>query len=297
MYLYLPIAEQSVNALLILALSAGVGFLSGLVGVGGGFVMTPLLILVGIPPPIAVATELSQVSASSAAGMLAYWRRKLLDLRMGLWLVAGGVVGSWAGVRLFGFLDTLGQIDVIVTLSYVFLLSVIGSLMLAESLTAIRRRRRAAPLPRLPAPGSEPRRGNRLVEGGAPFAVGAGVGILSGGLGVGGGFVLVPAMIYLLRMPTSVVIGTSFFYILTVSSLSTFLHATTNRSVDVMLAALLIVGGVVGAQFGVRAGARLPSEQLRAILAAVVLGAGLALLWDLVSAPREAFSLTIETRR
>lgn len=289
MYLYLPIAELSVNALLILALSAAVGFLSGLVGVGGGFVMTPLLILVGIPPPVAVATELTQVSASSAAGMLAYWRRKLIDLRMGFLLVGGGVVGSWLGVRLFALLATLGQIDVLISLAYVFLLSVIGALMLAESLTALRRRRSTA-AGRLAAGPQIPRR--EAIQSHWPvLSVGAGVGVLSGGLGVGGGFILVPAMIYLLRMPTNVVIGTSFLYILVVSSLSTYLHAASNRSVDLLLSVLLVSGGVAGAQLGVRAGVNLPAEFLRAILAAVVLISGLLLLWELVATPAEPFSL------
>jgi len=294
MYLYLPVAELSVNALLILGLSAAVGFLSGLVGVGGGFIMTPLLILVGIPPPVAVATELSQVSASSASGMLAYWRRKLIDLRMGLILVGGGVVGSWAGVWLFAVLETLGQIDVLISLSYVFLLSVIGALMLAESVTALRRRAaaRTAGQRATTAPASA-----RAPPENRPWwpalLVGASVGVLSGGLGIGGGFILVPAMIYVLRMPTSVVIGTSFLYILIVSSLSTYLHASSNRSVDLLLALLLVVGGVAGAQAGVRAGVNLPAEMLRAILAAVVLGSGLLLLWELVATPAELFSLTL----
>lgn len=291
MYLYLPIAELSINALVILALSAAVGFLSGLVGVGGGFVMTPLLILAGIPPPIAVATELSQVTASSAAGMLAYWRRKLIDLRMGMLLVAGGVGGSWLGVRLFAWLETIGQTDVWVSLAYVFLLSAIGTLMLAESLAALRRRGASVwadtRLTQAPAPPPPPPRASPWPA----LAVGAGVGVLSAGLGIGGGFILVPAMIYLLRMPTNVVIGTSFLYILLVSSFATYLHAASNRSVDLLLALLLVVGGVAGAQLGVRAGIQLSAEVLRAILAGVVLLSGLLLLWQLVATPAELFSL------
>lgn len=292
MYLYLPIAELSVNALLMLALSAGVGFLSGLVGVGGGFVMTPLLILAGIPPPIAVATELSQVTASSAAGMLSYWRRKLIDVRMGALLVAGGVIGSWVGVQVFAYLSTIGQLDVLITLAYVFLLSTIGALMFAESIAAMRRRgvtggtRVSAAARAAQAPAS-------FRSLAPPLAVGAGVGLVSAGLGVGGGFILVPAMLYLLRMTTNIVIGTSFLYILVVSALSTFLHATENRTVDLMLAGLLVLGGVIGAQFGVRAGAKLPAEYLRLILAGLVLVSGLALLWDLVASPRELFMLSL----
>jgi len=295
MYLYLPIAELSVNALLMLALSAGVGFLSGLVGVGGGFVMTPLLILAGIPPPIAVATELSQVTASSAAGLLSYWRRKLIDLRMGALLVAGGVIGSWVGVQLFAYLSTIGQLDVLITLAYVFLLSTIGALMFAESIAAMRRRGVTGGA-RVGAGLRAPQAPETFRSLAPPLAVGAGVGLLSAGLGVGGGFILVPAMIYLLRMTTNIVIGTSFFYILVVSALSTYLHATENRTVDLMLAGLLVVGGVIGAQFGVRAGAKLPAEYLRLILAAVVLVSGLALLWDLVAAPRELFMLSLGRR-
>lgn len=295
MYLYLPIAELSVNALLMLALSAGVGFLSGLVGVGGGFVMTPLLILAGIPPPIAVATELSQVTASSAAGLLSYWRRKLIDLRMGALLVAGGVIGSWVGVQLFAYLSTIGQLDVLITLAYVFLLSTIGALMFAESIATMRRRGVTGGA-RVGAGLRTPQAPETFRSLAPPLAVGAGVGLLSAGLGVGGGFILVPAMIYLLRMTTNIVIGTSFFYILVVSALSTYLHATENRTVDLMLAGLLVVGGVIGAQFGVRAGAKLPAEYLRLILAAVVLVSGLALLWDLVAAPRELFMLSLGRR-
>lgn len=302
MSIYLPVAELPVNALFILLLSAGVGYLSGLVGVGGGFIMTPLLIFAGIPPSVAVATELSQVTASSVAGALAYWRRRLLDMRMGLLLTLGGVLGSWLGVRLFRELSKVGQIDVLIALSYVFFLSLIGVLMMAESTAALRRRRSGAPAPRrrrrrtlahmLPLRMRFPKSG-LYISAIPPMTVGLGVGVLAGVMGVGGGFILVPAMIYLLRMPTNVVIGTSFLYILIVSALSTYLHAAANRTVDVVLALLLILGGVVGAQLGVRAGAKLPAEQLRAILAVVVLGAGLKLLWDLVAPPGEFFSLQI----
>lgn len=302
MYVYLPIAEMSVDAGLILVISACIGFLSGLVGVGGGFIMTPALIFMGIPPAIAVATESSQITAASVSGVLAHSRRKGVDLRMGLLLTIGGVVGSTLGVWVFARLKALGQVDLLISIFYVFFLGLIGGLMLWESVRALQRRGQGLPPPRR----------NRMLRGIAhslplrmrfpqsglyvsvipPVLIGALAGLLAAIMGVGGGFMMVPAMIYLLRMPAHVVIGTSLFNVMIVTSLVTVLQAAQSRSVDMALAALLIVGGVIGAQLGVRAGARLKAEELRVLLGLVVLGTGLWLFVGLVATPREFFTMS-----
>jgi len=299
--IYLPIAEISLNLYLLLGLGLGVGFLSGLLGVGGGFLMTPILIFLGIPPAVAVSTQANQIMASSISGALAHWRRRSLDVKMGGVLIAGGVLGSVMGVQLFGYLQRLGQIDLVISLSYVLVLGVIGCLMLFESVNAIRQRISGATAPR------RRRRKRRLIDALPlktrfpvsglymsiipPLAIGFLVGVLAALMGVGGGFVMVPAMIYLLRMPTSVVIGTSLFQILFVTALTTFLQAAQNQTVDIVLAAILIVGGVIGAQLGVRAGARLPGEELRAGLALLVVAVCLKLAWDLTSTPADLYVL------
>ncbi len=301
MQIYLPIAEISLNLYLLLGLGLGVGFLSGLLGVGGGFLMTPILIFLGIPPAVAVSTQANQIMASSISGALAHWRRRSLDVKMGGVLIAGGVLGSVMGVQLFGYLQRLGQIDLVISLSYVLVLGVIGCLMLFESVNAIRQRISGATAPR------RRRRKRRLIDALPlktrfpvsglymsiipPLAIGFLVGVLAALMGVGGGFVMVPAMIYLLRMPTSVVIGTSLFQILFVTALTTFLQAAQNQTVDIVLAAILIVGGVIGAQLGVRAGARLPGEELRAGLALLVVAVCLKLAWDLTSTPADLYVL------
>ncbi|MFN3835561.1 MAG: sulfite exporter TauE/SafE family protein [Glycocaulis sp.] len=304
MDIYLPIAEVSVNLFLVLGLGLAVGFLSGMFGVGGGFLMTPILIFIGIPPPVAVATQTNQIVASSASGALAHFRRKSLDLKMGLYLLAGGVIGSFAGVQLFSFLQATGQINLVISLCYVGFLGVIGGLMLIESLNALWRRYKLGKTG-MPA---RPRRRRRTLMDRLPFkvrfpvsglyislipviAIGAMVGILAALMGVGGGFIMVPAMIYVLRMPTSVVIGTSLFQILFVTALTTFLQAAQNQTVDLVLAALLIVGGVIGAQFGARAGQRIRAEELRIALALMVVAVCLKLAWDLVSDPVDMFEL------
>jgi uncharacterized membrane protein YfcA len=297
---YLPIAEMPVNALFVLTASMAVGFVSGLVGVGGGFIMTPILIFMGIPPAVAVATEASQITASSVSGVLAYRRRRMLDWRMGVLLTLGGVVGGYCGVELFAQSQRTGQIDVVISLSYVFFLSIIGSLMLWESVRALRRKaQNVTPAPRrrvrtfahkLPLRMRFPQSG-LYISVLPPLGIGAIVGVLAAIMGVGGGFVLVPALIYLLRMPTQVAVGTSLFQVLIVTGLVTVLQAVTNRAVDMVLAALLISGGVVGAQLGVRAGGRISAERLRAILAVLVLGAGLKLLYDLIVTPEEMFTI------
>jgi uncharacterized membrane protein YfcA len=303
MQIYLPIAEISVNIFLLLGLGLGVGFLSGLFGVGGGFLMTPLLFFIGIPPAVAVATQTNQIVASSASGALAHWQRKTLDIKMGLLLLAGGAAGSIVGVQLFGYLRSLGQIDLIISLSYVGFLGTIGSLMLIESLGAIRRRgrighsaqpvkkrRKRRMIDRLPFKTRFPASGLYLSVI-PPIVIGIFVGLLSAIMGVGGGFIMVPAMIYLLRMPTSVVVGTSLFQILFVTALITFLQAAQNQTVDIVLALLLIVGGVVGAQFGARAGRRVKAEELRIGLSLIVVVVCAKLAWDLVATPSEFFTI------
>jgi len=299
MQLYLPIAELSVNPLVLLAMGAAVGFLSGMFGVGGGFLMTPLLIFYGIPPAVAVGTEASQIVASSVSGVLAHWRRRAVDVKMGAVLVAGGAAGSVIGVAIFRRLRELGQIDVFIALGYFVFLSVIGGLMLAESLRALRQARRpnAAPAPRRRRRGwieALPlrvrfHRSQLYISALPPLALGLCIGILSAIMGVGGGFIMVPAMIYILNMPTNVVIGTSLFQIIFVTAIVTVLHATANQTVDIVLALLLLIGGVVGAQFGARIGVRLRSEQLRALLALLVLAVAIRLGYDLIAPPTDLY--------
>lgn len=270
-------------------------------GVGGGFLMTPLLFFIGIPPAVAVSTEANQIVASSASGALAHWRRRTLDAKMGLLLLVGGAAGSIFGVQLFALLRSLGQIDLIISLSYVGFLGVVGGLMFFESARAILRRRngprRAGAgvgrrkrtwIDRLPFKMRFPRSG-LYISVIPPIAIGFFVGTLAAIMGVGGGFVMVPAMIYILRMPTNVVVGTSLFQILFVTALTTVLQAGQNQTVDIVLAMLLTVGGVIGAQFGARAGRHIKAEELRALLAFMVLAVCLKLGWDLVATPADLF--------
>jgi uncharacterized membrane protein YfcA len=300
MYIYLPIAEMSVNVFLILGMGGAVGFLSGLFGVGGGFLMTPLLIFIGVPPAVAVGTEANQIVASSVSGVLAHWRRGNVDVKMGLVVMIGGLMGSSSGVSLFTFLRGLGQIDVVISLCYVIFLGIIGVLMFLESARAMFRRRR-------PSAGRRKlhqhiwlhglpfkvrfRRSKLYISALLPMAIGFVVGVLAAIMGVGGGFIMVPAMIYLLGMPTSVVVGTSLFQIIFVTATVTFLQAVNNQTVDVFLALLLLAGGVVGAQIGSQFGGRLRGEQLRGLLALMVLGVCGKLLFDLVAMPDDIYSL------
>ncbi len=300
MEIYLPIAEMSVHWLIVLGMGGGIGFLSGMFGVGGGFLLTPLLIFYGVPAEVAVATTSSHIAASSMSGALTQWRKRALDLKMGGVMAAGGLVGTVVGVWLFTVMRRYGQMDLLVSASYVVLLGTVGGLMLRESLAALRATRGgAAPARRAPhlwmhgLPLKMRFRESRLyISVIPPLLIGFGVGILSAIMGVGGGFVIVPAMIYLLRMPTNVVMGTSLFQIIIVTAAVTVLQATTNFSVDIMLALFLILGGVVGAQFGVRIGARLRGEQLRLLLALLVLAVGLRLFIGLVVRPDDPFSVT-----
>ena len=299
--IYLPIAELSVNILVIFGMGAAVGFLSGMFGVGGGFLMTPLLIFIGVSPAIAVATEANQIVASSLSGALAQWRRNNVDMKMGTVLLIGGVFGSFGGVQLVKLLRQIGQVDLIISLGYVTFLGIIGGLMLIESVRAISKAKTGAPV-------SSRRSGQHNWIHGLPFKmrfhrsklyisaippllIGVFVGVLAAIMGVGGGFVMVPAMIYLLRVPTNVVIGTSLFQIIFVTAITTVLHSATNQTVDVVLALILMFGGVIGAQFGAKSGQKLRGEQLRALLALIVLSVGIRMAIDLVVEPSELFSL------
>jgi uncharacterized membrane protein YfcA len=298
MNIYLPIAEVSVNAFLLLGLGGGVGLLSGLFGVGGGFLMTPLLILIGIPPAVAVATEANQIVASSFSGVLAHWRRKTVDFKMGAVLLAGGLAGSAIGVQLFALLRALGQVELMVSLCYVVFLGIVGVLMLIESVRSMRKTAKGAP-PRhrghhwshgLPFK-MRFRASNLYISAIPPFMVGMLVGVLAAIMGVGGGFIMVPAMIYLLGMATTVVVGTSLFQIMFVTGATTLMHAIMNQTVDGILAVLLLVGGVIGAQIGVRLGPKLRAEQLRVLLALLVLVVCAKIGYDLVRTPDELFTM------
>ncbi|HSV29312.1 MAG TPA: sulfite exporter TauE/SafE family protein [Candidatus Omnitrophota bacterium] len=302
MTIYLPIAELSVSVLGLLALGGGVGLLSGLFGIGGGFLLTPLLMFMGVPPAVAVATGANQVIGASVSGLVAHWRRRNVDIRMGVVLMIGGFAGSTLGVALFAFLDRAGLIDTAVALAYVVFLGVVGILMGAESLVTLRRTRNEAvqprkrhrhPFPGLPFKMRFPRSG-LYVSVLVPLGVGAFGGTLSAIMGVGGGFVMVPLMIYVIEMPTTVVIGTSLFQIIFVTANVTLLHATTTHSVDAVLMLTLLIGGVVGAQWGARFGARLRGEQLRLLLALLVVLVALRLAAGLVLTPDDVFRL--ETR-
>ena len=301
MQIYLPIAEISVNAFLLLGMGGLIGVLSGMFGVGGGFLLTPLLFMIGIPPAVAVATGANQTVASSFSGLLAHLKRKTVDLRMGTVLLVGGLAGAAVGVQVFNLLRSLGQVDLLVNLCYVVFLGGIGALMFVESLNAIARARRKGPAPRTI------RRQRRWIDA-LPFKmkfrtsglyisvippalVGLLTGVLAAIMGVGGGFITVPAMIYLLGMPTKVVIGTSLYQIIFVTAFATILHATTNYTVDMVLAILLLVGGVIGAQIGTRIGVRMKAEQLRILLAIMVLGVCGKLALDLLLTPPELYSI------
>lgn len=292
---------MSVNVLVLFSMGAGVGFLSGMFGVGGGFLMTPLLIFYNIPPAVAVATEANQIVASSFSGALVHLRKGTLDIKLGIVLLIGGIVGSAVGVVLFSSLREAGQLDLIISILYVVFLGTIGSLMLVESLNALRKNRNPDA-----APAALPTQQTWIAK--LPFKVrfhrsqlylsvipvlvlGFLVGVLASIMGVGGGFIMVPAMIYILRVPTNVVIGTSLFQIMFVTMFTTIAQSATNQTVDIVLALILMVGGVIGAQFGARAGQKLRGEQLRALLGLIVLAVCIRLGWDLVTVPTELFSL------
>jgi len=298
MNIYLPIAEMSVNIFAILALGGMTGVLSGLFGVGGGFLMSPLLMFIGVPPSVAVSTVANQIIASSVSGFLAHWRRENVDFKMGFYLLVGGMVGSTLGVGVFRWLKQVGHIDLIISVSYVLFLGIIGAMMAAESI------RTAMNIPKKHTTNTRPPLAERLpfkvdfprsklhISQIMPVAIGFFVGIMVSLMGIGGGFFLIPAMIYLLGMPTNVVIGTSLFQIIFITANVTLLQAMTTKTVDIMLALLLISGSVFGAQFGTRLGTKLPAEHLRALLAALVLGVAVKLAFGLFTAPDNIYSVS-----
>ena len=303
MTIYLPIAELSVNIFVILGMGAAVGFLSGMFGVGGGFLITPLLIFYNIPPVVAVATGANQVVASSVSGAITHFRRGTLDLKLGTILLIGGLAGATVGIWIFSLLRRLGQLDLIISLMYVVFLGTVGGLMLMESVNAMRRARRNEPVT-LRKPGQHSwvhrlplkmrfKKSTIYISVIPVIALGFGIGILTSIMGVGGGFIMVPAMIYLLRVPTNVVVGTSLFQIIFVTAYTTVVQATTNYSVDIVLAFILMVAGVVGAQYGVRVGQKLRGEQLRALLGLLVLAVGLRLAIALVVTPADVYSVVV----
>ena len=300
MQLYLPIAEVSVNAFVLLGLGGLVGFLSGMFGVGGGFLITPLLLLIGVPSGVAVATGANQVVASSISGVLAQFKRRAVDMKMGTVLTVGGLVGSTFGGWVFDLMSRLGQIDVFVQLSYVLFLGLIGGMMFVESLNAlrakgpqkVRRGKVHAIVHDLPFK-VKFRASGLYISILPPLAAGALVGFLSAIMGVGGGFIMVPLMIYVLGMPTKVVVGTSLFQITFVTAYTTLVHAVTHHTVDMMLALLLILGGVIGAQVGAKVGVRLKAEQLRILLSLLVLMVAVKIGFDLVLTPGELYSVTL----
>ena len=305
MHIYLPIAELSVDVALILGLGALIGVLSGIFGVGGGFLITPLLIFLGVPPAVAVGTGANQIVASSISGVLAHWRRGTVDFAMGGILLAGGIAGSTLGAWIFSLLKQLGQVDLFVSLTYVIFLGLVGALMLVEAINAVLKSRKGPAtrgklhthtlLHGLPLK-MKFRRSRLYISALLPLTVGFLVGILSATMGVGGGFIMIPAMIYLLGMPTSIVVGTSLFQIIFVTANATFLQAWLNHSVDIVLAILLVVGGVIGAQFGAKLGAKLRGEQLRGLLALLVLSVSIKLGIDLILTPDDVYSITSLTK-
>jgi len=304
MFLYLPVAEWPVNMFVIFGLGGAVGFISGMFGVGGGFLLTPLLVFSGISPAVAVATVSAQVVASSTSGALSYWRRKAIDWKMALFLLIGGMGGSWIGVQVFALLRSLGQLDLVVGLCYVVFLGFIGGFMTIESVAALfaARANKVQPPKKLrehnfihglPFRVRFPR--SRLVISAIPVLVlGTGIGFLGTLLGIGGGFLIVPAMIYLLKVPANVVVGTSLVQMVVTMSFATFLQAAQNHTVDIVLGLLLMVGGVIGAQFGAQIGQRLRGEQLRALLGLLILAVGLRFAVDLVVTPAERYSVAVQ---
>jgi len=303
MDIYLPIAEVTEDLFLVLGLGAGVGMISGIFGVSGGFLLTPLLMQIGIPPPIAVASAANQVVGASVSGCIAHWRRRNVDVKMGLLLLGGGFVGSTAGIWIFRLLSNLGQIELTIQLCYVVLLGTLGALMLVDGVQLYLRQRRLGAaarraahrhtwIHRLPLK-TRFRRSRLYISALVPVSVGFAVGVLSAIMGVGGGFVMVPAMIYLIGMPSTVVVGTSLFQIIFVAANVTILQATNNHTVDAVLALILLIGGALGAQVGARLGGYLRTEQLRILLALLVLGMGVNVAYGLVLAPTDTYSISV----
>lgn len=302
MQVYLPIAELPVNVFLLLGIGAAVGFVSGMFGIGGGFLMTPMLIFIGIPSAVVVASQAPQIAASSLTGALAYWRKRAVDGRLAAVLIVGGLCGTQLGVMFFNAMREQGHLESVIVMSYVVLLGGIGLLMLAESIRATMAARQGATRPRrrfgehpwyegLPLKMRFPRSGRYFSI--IPLSLLAlAVGFAGAVLGIGGGFIMVPALIYLFRIPTQVVVGTSLVQILFSMIAATLLHATTNYSVDAVLAMALIVGGVFGAQFGARAGANLRGEYFRLLLALMLFGVAARFAIDVLQRPEDPFSAT-----
>ena len=303
MQIYLPIADLSVNVFLVFAMGLAVGFISGMFGIGGGFLMTPLLIFLGVSPAVSVASVTSHIAASSFSGAINYWRRRAVDLALAMMLLAGGFIGTAMGVWLFTVLREIGQLDLAIALSYVILLSAVGGLMIAESVRAIMRERHGKP-PELRRPGSHTWfhglpfklrfKQSRIYVSVIPvWMIGFIIGFIGAVMGIGGGFLLVPMLIYFLRVPTAVVIGTSMVLTLVTMASATVLHAVTNHLVDAVLALILMVGGVIGAQFGARAGQNMRGERLRLLLGLLVLAVGLRFSVGLVWQPTDLFSIRL----
>lgn len=298
--IYLPIAGVSVDVILVLAIGGAVGFLSGMFGVGGGFLLTPLLIFLGIPPAVAVGTQVNQVVASSVSGAIAHWRRGNVDVAMGGILLAGGALGAGCGILLFRFLRAIGQIDLAIALCYIVFLSIVGLIMVIESVRAALRKPGAVPhrlhprtlFHRLPFK-MRFRKSRLYVSALLPLTIGFFSGVLAAIMGTGGGFFMVPAMIYFMGMPTLIVIGTSLFQIIFITIEATVLHAATTQSVDVLLALLLMTSGVVGAPLGTRAGSRLRAEELRGLLGILVLLIAGQVAYGLIVTPQDPFSVTL----
>ena len=301
MQIYLPIADLPVNIFLILGMGLAVGFISGMFGIGGGFLMTPLLIFVGVAPAVVVASVASHVAASSMSGAISYWRRRAVDIALALMLLAGGILGTAGGVWLFTLLRALNQLDLTIALSYVALLSAVGGLMVTESVRAIVREQKGQPV--------TPRRGgahtwihglplkmrfkrSKIYVSAIPvWAIGFVIGFVGALMGIGGGFLLVPMLIYFLRVPTATVIGTSMVLTLITMASATVMHSVTNHLVDAVLALILMVGGVIGAQFGARAGQNMRGERLRLLLGLLVLAVGLRFAYEVIVQPGDLYSI------
>lgn len=301
MLIYLPIADLPVNIFVLLATGLAVGFVSGMFGVGGGFLMTPLLIFLGISPGVAVASVASHITASSFSGALSYWRRRTVDIQMAVALLSGGLLGTWSGVWIFTTLRSLGQLDLLIAFSYLIMLSAVGGLMVMESVRSIIRQR-------LNKPSLLRRSGAHTWVHGLPFkfrfkrskiyvsiipvwGIGYTIGVIGAIMGIGGGFLLVPMLIYFLRMPTSAVIGTSAVLTTATMALATVMHALSNHLVDAVLALVLMVGGVVGAQFGARTAQNMPAERLRLLLGLLILAVGFRFGYELIGRPDNVYTI------
>jgi hypothetical protein len=299
--IYLPIADLPVNIFLVLGMGLAVGFISGMFGIGGGFLMTPLLIFIGVSPAVAVASVASHIAASSCTGAITYWRRRAIDIALAMMLLSAGIIGTASGVWLFTELRALDQLDLVIGLSYVTLLSIVGALMIYESVRAELRARKGMPAT-LRRPGSHNwvhglplkmrfKRSKIYVSAIPVWGIGFIIGFIGAILGIGGGFLLVPMLIYFLRVPTATVIGTSMVLTLITMASATVMHAITNHLVDAILALILMVGGVIGAQFGVRTGQKMRGERLRLLLGLLVFAVGMRFAYQLVVVPDDLYSI------